>query len=75
MVRQEIDKIHPELYPVCNKIFNEFWELTYSPRLSEHLFSCITSENCADLGMPDYFSKVDNAVTLANIKVSHIIGF
>ena len=46
--------------------------MDFENKVSIPFFACITPENCANLGIPDYFSKVDNAMTLANVKVSNL---
>lgn len=68
MQRQEIEP-HPKLYDVIPIIFNEFWEMTFEPKMSVPFFACITPENCTELGIPNYFEKIVESCTLANIKV------
>ena len=55
-----------------HRILNELWEMDFENKVSIPFFACITPENCTNLGIPDYFSKVDNAMTLANVKVSNL---
>jgi hypothetical protein len=69
MQRQELEKMHPELYSVIHRIFREFWELDLDQKLMIPFFSFITREKCADLGIPDYFSKIVAPMTLPIIKV------
>jgi len=72
MQRQEIKVIHPSLYPILHKIFNEFWEMNFDPQVAIPFFSLITPENCEELGLPNYFKVVPCeglATTLVNIKV------
>ena len=73
MQRQELEKMHPELYSVIHRIFREFWELDLEQKLMIPFFSFITREKCADLGIPDYFSKIVAPMTLPIIKVILIL--
>jgi len=56
------------LLNVLTTVFNEFWDMQLNPVIAAPFFSLITPENCAAFGMADYFSKVEIACTLTNIK-------
>ena len=55
---------------ILQEVFNKFWELDIEPEISTPFFSLITRLNCGmTFGMPDFFDKVTDSCTLANIKV------
>jgi hypothetical protein len=70
-VTDDTDQRVPEnLYLILNDVFNKIWNLEIEAVLSTPFFGLITRYNCGDVfGMPDYFEKVSEACTLANIQV------
>ena len=74
---EEIEYKAPEnLHGILLDGFNKFWELDMDPSISTPFFALITRHNCGPVfGLPDYFEKVTDACTLANIKVSFVVSF
>lgn len=57
-------------HEALQRLFDEFWDLEFNdPIVAAAFFSLITKKNCTSLGVPDYFEKILEACTLANIKV------
>jgi hypothetical protein len=71
MFVDEIEYKAPEnLQTILAEVFNKFWDLEVAPAISTPFFALITRHNCGPVfGMPEYFDKVTDACTLANIKV------
>lgn len=58
------------MYEVLQDVFQIFWELDIEPEVSAPFFSLITQHNCGPtFGMPDFFDRITESCTLANIKV------
>lgn len=66
----EIQYKAPEnLHSALTDLFNIFWELDIEPHISTPFFALLTRHNCGPVfGMENYFDKVTDACTLANIK-------
>ena len=71
MFVDEIQYKTPEnLQPVLKEVFDKYWDLEIDPQVSTPFFALITRHNCGPVfGMADYFDKVSDACTLANIQV------
>lgn len=62
-------KAPDNLHPAISEVLNTFWELDIEPQISTPFFALITRHNCGPVfGMGDYFEKVADACTMANIK-------
>jgi hypothetical protein len=57
------------LQPVLQSIFDEFWNLDMDPEVALPFFSTISRDNCARLGMPDFYEKIAQECTFADMKV------
>lgn len=65
-----VDRPPDNLQEIINEIFQKFWELDMDPTVATPFFGVITRHNCGtSFNMPDYFDKIAEACTLANIKV------
>lgn len=62
--------IHPHvLQPVLQEVFDEFWNMDLEPDVAIPFFTTITRDNCAHLGMPDFYDKISTECTFADMKV------
>jgi hypothetical protein len=70
MFVDEIEYKTPEnLHTVLTEVFEKFWELDIEPHISTPFFALITRNNCGPVfGMANYFDKITDSCTLANIK-------
>jgi hypothetical protein len=63
------------LQPILQEVFDEFWNLELEPEVAIPFFTTITRENCAHLGMPDFYEKISIECTFADMKVSMCLQF
>ena len=71
---EEVHVATVNIYTAMSEIFNKFWEIEIDPLHSTPFFALITRYNCGPVfNMPDYFDKVIESCTLANIKVNIVV--